>query len=370
MTQEFYTVEDVPLFHTDDEHDIDRQKLARLVQVNNDRYSRGELSCIVVGHTNKTNQEKPCIGLVDHLDLRERNGIPTVYGRFQMYAENKEDLKRYPRRSIEIGLKSLEMPTVALLGGTAPAHELGLVMNEKGRTSDQLLIFSKEKMTVESLHTYESKGETMVSDELKLQILEVLGETDVFAFVQQLMDEKTKEANAEEAEETGESKAEEFSEEKSDEKPEGDSEDKPEAKEDKSEDKAEKKPEAKEDEDKEKKEFAKYSMIEKENRTLKAQLMYFERQNKLTQLLHEGYAIDVQEELTDSADMTEPQFGKHLDRIRRFSKRAPVGFNFDTSRIDIPKDTYSTLEIAKVQEIARAKKLDFKTALNEYSKTK
>jgi len=368
-TNEFRTLEQVPIFHENDEYGdkFDVTKLEKVVDVNNKRFAKGEYSTLIVGHTTDTEDEKPVIGYIDNLSMGLRNGLNTIFARFRVYAEQANTLKSFPRRSIEISSKSLQMPAVSLLGGSQAALDLGMVYKNQDQ---QLLKFSKSKIEVASLNIYTDQtpvGDKMpVSDELKEAILEVLGTIPEIAYLQERMKKEAVEAEKNENEEVATEEAAE--EEVKDEVP---TEDAPEeSKEEASSDEpkeevaAEEVPSEEEDkkeEDDEEKKFAK-----------EQELLTFRKQSRVEHLQSlakkYGCVFNIEEDVEQTLDFNDEQFAKFSARLANASVKAPVGKKIDTAKLNTSSDL-SQREIEEVKAYAiKHCKGDFRAALLTFKK--
>lgn len=347
-------VESVPVFEEHSaELNYDLPTLQKIVAINNERYLT-EPAVVIIGHQDDSNDEKPAIGFMDRLTLGVRNGVNTLFGRFKIYKDKLEELKTYPKRSVEIVLATLVIDAVALLGGNTPALELGV-------------LYKKSKTKV--LHKASKQGAPMaVSEELQQQILEVLAQTDMYAWVKAQMDAQQEEVQDEEA--SNDEEKQEFSEEEqkedepqtaedaSDEKPEDEpEEDKPEQSKDEP-----KEDDQPKDEDKEGKQ--KYSKLEKEHSDLKALYKKAQREKKLMVLAGEGHCFDIDEELNDTLELNDTAFDKHLSRLQRVSKKAPIKQNFKVARISTGGTVAqpSAADLAQVSARAHKDKISFQEA--------
>jgi len=352
---DFVVIDEVPIFaeHADvapngDPYVIDGNTLNEIASVNNERVSRGEIPTLIVGHNEDDfYSEKPAVGFLDNFCTGIRHGVATLFARFLVYKDKAEVIREYPKRSIEFALDTLVIPACAMVGSREPRLDLGILYNSK--SSNQILKFTADnKVSVERLNTYTKEDKQMVPEELKSQILAVLAETDVFAYIHQLMEDKAKETKEEIVDEvvaTDEEdkvedadKKEEFTDEaakESDDKAE-EATDKEVKVEDKAEDKAVVEDEKVDEEDKDDKKKKFTSDAEAELADLKMKFTRVEREKKLILLNSEGYDFDVAAELEDVAEMTEPQFDKHLQRIARFTKKAPIGLKkFNVQSVNI-----------------------------------
>ena len=374
--QEFKYQDDIPIFHelkdvnpSGDSQNWNPETLAKAAAINNARIERGESPTIILGHKDADNPRPPAIGFIDKFSLGVRNGLLTLFARYKIYAEKWDELKANPYRSIEIHWDELTIPAVALLSSN-PALELGAHK------------FSGKKLCSISLNNFNDiEGDSMtdvpVSDDLCKAILSVLQGTDVFAFVKQQMDaagtegddDAQAEADAEQSADSDDAK------EASDDEPDKatDDDDKKPSEDDKSDDK-DQKPSA-DDDDKDKKQASKFSKVEQEKRKiererddLRTQLRIVQREKTLMSLHAEGFEIDVDNELRDTADESDKTFAKHVDLIKRFSKRAPVNVNFDVSRIDNNGGSgiLPPAELERVKAYATKHGIKFADAVREY----
>ena len=195
----FDKIDDVPIFHENkwdddgEEFSFDASKLEKMVAINNSLVAKGEPPVIIVGHTDDTNNEKPAVGFMDHFTLGMRNGLKTIFARFLIYKDQLGELKKYPKRSLEVN-PDLTIPAVALLGGNEPRLSLGVLY----QNNKLAMKFSKGKFYATGVNKIGDE-KMAVPEELKMAVLEVLSETDVFAFVKDMMEKG--EIKVEEAEE-------------------------------------------------------------------------------------------------------------------------------------------------------------------------
>lgn len=139
------TETDVPLLY---EHEItndngqvigvvDREKLQRIAENGNRRvYETGDPAPLIVGHTSDDPKapEKPVRGYAVQYSVRpykrDENGqvIHAVFGNLKAPHKHKRVLEDFPRRSVELWLDRKEIDPIALLGGTTPEQDLGVVL--------------------------------------------------------------------------------------------------------------------------------------------------------------------------------------------------------------------------------------------------
>lgn len=155
--QKWVTVENVPLL---DEHviknekgkviaKVDRAVLETIAENNNRRvHETGDPATLILGHTDDDpkSPEKPVKGFVINYKVkpfrRDTNGkiIYAIYGDFKIRPQNKHILEEYPRRSVELWWEKKELDPIALLGGTSPERDLGVIIRKarlKSNSSSQ-----------------------------------------------------------------------------------------------------------------------------------------------------------------------------------------------------------------------------------------
>lgn len=257
------------------------------------------------------------------------NPRPAILCDLKIKPEDMDRVKQRPRRSIELwpdlvidpvvlmAAKEPAIDKIALLGAQRPARDLGMLfyknLNGRDKYRYEIPVATKENMNPEELVT---------------QCLEALKNLPEFAFIRDLMEKSQGEA--------GEG-AEEFSEEE-DEKV-------------KMEDAAEM--EADEDKVKEEKdcepaklrmqrdqERRKYARLETQYKALFAKVDALERDKRLADrkadllaLEGEGYDFDISEELDYVGDMEPLRYSKHLNKIKKSYRKAPVGVNITPARV-------------------------------------
>lgn len=112
--------------------------------------------------------------------------------------------------------------------------------------------------------------------------------------------------------------------------------------------------------------------LEADNEALRAQVqddrLRYQREvrtGELKQMLSEGYALDVAEEIEEVAELSDEAYSKYTDRLRKRYSRVPVGEDFiRTAPIRDSKAPKTSPEVAsKAVEIAGKRSVDFATAL-------
>jgi len=139
------TEESVPLL---DEHqmtndsgeviaDVDRLALEEIARNNNKRVlETGDPATLILGHTsdNPNAPEKPIKGFVVNYKVkpyrRDEFGriIYAVHGDYKVRPRHANVLEDFPRRSVELWWNKKELDPIALLGGTTPERDLGVVI--------------------------------------------------------------------------------------------------------------------------------------------------------------------------------------------------------------------------------------------------
>jgi len=139
------TVPSVPLL---DEHEmtneagkpvatVDRAALEEIARNNNKRvYDTGDPATLILGHTSDDPraEEKPAKGFVVNYQVkpfkRDETGrvIYAIHGDYKVRPQNKHLLEEYPRRSVELWWNKKELDPIAMLGGSSPERDLGVVI--------------------------------------------------------------------------------------------------------------------------------------------------------------------------------------------------------------------------------------------------
>lgn len=92
----------------------------------------------------------------------------------------------------------------------------------------------------------------------------------------------------------------------------------------------------------------------------------------LSDLADEGYQFKATEELIDCAEMTQPQFDKHIERIKKnYAKedRAPIGGEIPVGKLPGDKKDPTEAEMPAVLRFVREKGMTFEEAVTHYRKT-
>jgi hypothetical protein len=240
-----------------------------------------------------------------------------IFADLKFKADMWEVAKGLPRRSVELWTPNSDdafIDPLALLSGTTPHRDLGLLYAKKVKESDRYIY---------------SVGDTMNKDEMVKCFAEMLENSDIGKYVRDEMKSKS--------EDVGESEKEEDKPEVNDEADEV---------EDKDVEKEDDKEEV-EDKDKEKMknerdaERRKYARLDKEFKTLNSRLADLERRERVAvrkaELLGiegEGVLFDMNEELETVSDMDSKSYGRHIEKMRKRYQKSPIGVRVPT--LDIP----------------------------------
>lgn len=159
----FVRVPDVPLL---DEHvlrdgtghvevKVDAAMLGEVAANNNRKWTAtGEGAALIVGHTADGDgaAEKPVVGWAVNFRVAPfTNGagqtVAALFADLYYRADKAHLINDFPRRSVELWVKKREIDPIALLGGTTPERDLGVVRFSK-LTSDFCYHYSAESATV------------------------------------------------------------------------------------------------------------------------------------------------------------------------------------------------------------------------------
>lgn len=152
-----YRFDDPSRWHTEigvpilDEHDltnengevvgrIGKDELEQIARNNNKRILQtGDPATLILGHTSDHPgaDEKPAKGFAVNYRVRpfKRNEdgqiVYAIHADFKVRPQNRQLLEEYPRRSVELWLSRKEIDPIALLGGTTPERDLGVVVRNQ-----------------------------------------------------------------------------------------------------------------------------------------------------------------------------------------------------------------------------------------------
>lgn len=129
-------VRDLPIFdeHQDDSRPdgfkvVDRPFLERILQANLPKINDGERLPFVIDHVGTSNQNPPILAFGHGMKIGEigtgANRRSAIMTDMHCPKHNWSEVQKYPRRSIEIDPRSLDLDPIALLGGKSPSRYLG-----------------------------------------------------------------------------------------------------------------------------------------------------------------------------------------------------------------------------------------------------
>ena len=151
---------------------IDREALEEIAANNNRRVVQtGDPATAILGHTsdNPADPEKPAKGFVVNYavkpfgrDLKTGKILYAIHGDLKVRPRHKGILEDYPRRSVELWLSKKEIDPVALLGGTTPEQDLGVVIRYSRLNRIALLGGTTPKQDLGTTIHYSRAGGTVL----------------------------------------------------------------------------------------------------------------------------------------------------------------------------------------------------------------
>lgn len=138
----YFVVRSIPVLdeHKNGDVIVDRNRLEKIMQVMNGRPP----AAIIIGHTKDGSEEEmPVVGYADNWKIEDGH----LCCDFHVY--DKEVIKKYPRRSVELWVEYNIIDPIALLGSSAPQRPLPHLIIRDDTLDDELLIdTSDNKATV------------------------------------------------------------------------------------------------------------------------------------------------------------------------------------------------------------------------------
>jgi len=339
----------VPIFTGEDQ--FDEQYLRDVVANNNRRIAEtGDAAPLILGHTgddDDPNADRPVVGYATNFQygLFGASKKPAIFADLHCPRDLAESTVRfYPRRSVELYQDSRYIDSIALLGGTTPARELGLCFFSKAKSADLRRFEFNEGYEMDREEILKYVSEAMAADPLRAKFEAACDKLERFmaltekeeadetaAEEEAVTDAPTEEATSDEAP-ADEAPADEAP---ADEVPVADAADDSPVTDDEK-DKSKMKMSAAEKVKAERDELArKFSKSEAELAAVKAQneelVLKFrktDREKDLAQLQHEGHIFPIVEELELVLPMADEQYAKHLEVIKTRYQRAPIGRGF------------------------------------------
>ena len=350
---DFHTLEGIPIFDAHDGHEegldlnFDEDLLKQIIEQCNARIAdTGDHVPVTAGHTSDDGPEPELLGYASNFKLGQigkDKPRACIMADLQIHKSKMEKVKSLPRRSIELWpdlcidpvvLKAADkhvIDSVALLGAQRPARDLGLLFqkNRNSKTRYTREIYHKENMSPEDVKT----------------CVEALMSTPEFEFLKELMAQK--QAAAEPAQ-MREEEAEHYSDDPA--------KDEEAAKEQQEPDEEQLDPaKLRMQRDQQVRRYAKlesqYNALAKEVETLKRGERVAQRKAELLQLEAEGFVFDMADELEYVSDLEPARYSKHLSKIKKNYKKAPVGINIKPAAV--PAEGGLPTGAADPQEVMR-----------------
>lgn len=192
--EDYVIVDDVPIFDEDELNPT--EKLMRICEVNNNRImDTGDKIPLVIGHTTEgaTEKEQPeIVGWASNLKLGtigNLNPRSVITATWEILKDCADEVKKYPRRSIELWLDDYIIDPIALLGASRPAKNLGL------------LTFSAEKQSKITKYFEDKEEIEMDKTDIINLITEIMNQSELAAAVKKIMEDHARLEHQEQAEE-------------------------------------------------------------------------------------------------------------------------------------------------------------------------
>lgn len=122
---------------------VDKNVLQEIANNNNRRVlETGDPAPLIVGHTSDAPNaaEKPVVGYAVNYKVKPYRRDPetgqvvyAIHADYKVRPKHKDVINDFPRRSVELWVSKKELDPIALLGGTTPERDLGVVIrNNRG----------------------------------------------------------------------------------------------------------------------------------------------------------------------------------------------------------------------------------------------
>ena len=149
--KDYLIVKDVPVLdehmmtgdHENPEEWIGPDRLKEIAANNNNRVNgTGDATPIIIGHTKDGLDERkqpPVVGYATNFVVHRllNTQKDAIHADFHILKDKIEEVKNYPRRSVELWPKRWEIDPIALLGATTPERDLGLLQLSRYKASGQ-----------------------------------------------------------------------------------------------------------------------------------------------------------------------------------------------------------------------------------------
>lgn len=203
MPHKWITIRNVPIL---DEHEIkddegntvvvvDKTKLQKIARNNNRRVAEtGDTTPVVIGHTFDPEDKKPeteqppVVGFAKNFRVRKlfKTNRYAIHSDWRIPAQYADDVRKYPRRSVELWLSDWRIDPISLLGATTPERDLGVLkFNRSGQKKYSRVI----DMPLPNQPAAETPSNTPVDKSLVQGVVAALQETDVWKFLKSQMDQ-------------------------------------------------------------------------------------------------------------------------------------------------------------------------------------
>lgn len=172
--------------------DVTEDMLQRIAANQNKRIkATGDLTPIVIGHTRDDQDEKSApeiVGYASNYRVRKffRTGKRALACTFHVFKKKADEVRRFPRRSVELWLGSLTIDPISLLGATTPERDLGLLRLSKG--GDSKLVATRD-----------DAGELSVDENTQSivdAVVQAIKATDVWQYMEKKMGEEGAQAES------------------------------------------------------------------------------------------------------------------------------------------------------------------------------
>lgn len=191
---------------------VDRSFLEEIAQNNNRKFSTtGDPAALIVGHTpdDESQDQKPVVGWAVNFRVEPfRNGegrqTSALYADLYFRKDKEHVIKDFPRRSVELWVAKKEIDPIALLGGTTPERDLGVIRFSRPpatvvKSSNDLLVQYYSRKT-ESVYRYslespvpdEPFNKDMQKDVKEVDAAEAPGESKAFKSLESMMKDLSK----------------------------------------------------------------------------------------------------------------------------------------------------------------------------------
>ena len=111
------------------DYKIDTAKLSQICDINNKRIREtGDKVPLIIAHTDDKG-EKKVVGYAKNFRVTDffQTGRKAIAATFEVMKDCVDEVRKFPRRSVELLINSGKLDPIALLGGTTPERDLGLL---------------------------------------------------------------------------------------------------------------------------------------------------------------------------------------------------------------------------------------------------